>query len=211
MGDLRFDIDVNLIASSFGEMKKQVDKDLKQAVSSLASMTHAKTIELANSELKSLAGMYTKGLSFQQLEENLWVVSLDESVLWVEDGRKCVVYGNNQSHIPKVLTPDGEIPITDLKVGMLVLNQYGKWTDIVEIYDEHLVEKSKLIVTKIQACKHAPKNPKPHKRKYIVNFQTKCPVCDDVKFHKQITLIVGSIHNLINNYKTFIRRNKSMS
>ena len=88
MTDLRFDIDVKTIASTFGEVKKQVNKDLKKAVSSLASMTHAKTIELANKELKSMSKIYKDNVSFQQLEENLWVVTLDEKALWIEEGRK---------------------------------------------------------------------------------------------------------------------------
>lgn len=88
MSDLRFDIDIDSIAEGFGEMKKDLQKDLKKSVGALASMTHAKTLELANNDLKSLSKMYKDGVSFQQLEENLWVVSLDEKVLWIEEGRK---------------------------------------------------------------------------------------------------------------------------
>ena len=88
MGDLRFDIDINSITESLRDVKKQVQKDLKKGVSSLAAMTHAKTMELANTELKSLSKQYKESLSFQQLEENLWVVSLDEKALWIEEGRK---------------------------------------------------------------------------------------------------------------------------
>ena len=88
MSDLKFEIDVNSIASEFGEMKKDLSKDLKQAVGGLASMTHAKTLELATQELGSLQKMYKDNVSFQQLEENIWVVSLDEKALWIEEGRK---------------------------------------------------------------------------------------------------------------------------
>ena len=88
MTDLKFDIDIDELAGSFGQIKKEVSQDLKKAVGSLAAMTHAKTIELANKELKSLSKTYKDNISFQQLEENLWVVSLDEKVLWIEEGRK---------------------------------------------------------------------------------------------------------------------------
>lgn len=186
MSDLKFEIDVNSIASEFGEIKKEVAKDLKQGVSNLASMTHAKTLELADEHLNSLSKMYKDNVSFQQIEDNIWVVSLDEKALWIEEGRKCVVYGNNKDHIPKVLTPDGEIPITELKVGMLVLNQYGKWTDVVEIYDEHLVEKSKLKIQEIKTCRYAPENTKLHKRKYSLGFVSFCPTCKDRKMHKKM-------------------------
>jgi len=88
MSDLKFEFDINAVSQSFGQIKKAVDKDLKKAVGNLAAMTHAKTVELANKELKSLSKMYKDGLSFQQLEDNLWVVSLDEKLLWIEEGRK---------------------------------------------------------------------------------------------------------------------------
>jgi len=88
MSDLKFEFDINAITQSFGQIKKEVDKDLKKSVGSLADMTHAKTVELANRELKSLAKPYKDGLTFQQLEENLWVVSLDEKLLWNEEGSK---------------------------------------------------------------------------------------------------------------------------
>jgi len=88
MSDLKFEIDVNSIASEFGEIKKEVAKDLKQGVSNLASMTHAKTLELADEHLNSLSGMYKDNVSFQQIEDNIWVVTLDEKALWIEEGRK---------------------------------------------------------------------------------------------------------------------------
>lgn len=87
MSDLKFEIDVNSIASEFGEIKREVSADLKKSVSALASMTHAKTLELAN-EIGSLSKTYKDNISFQQLEENIWVVSLDEKALWIEEGRK---------------------------------------------------------------------------------------------------------------------------
>lgn len=87
MSDLKFEMDVSNIANEFGEIKKEVAADLKKAVSGLASMTHAKTLELAG-ELGSMSKTYKDNISFQQLEENLWVVELDEKALWIEDGRK---------------------------------------------------------------------------------------------------------------------------
>lgn len=88
MSNLKFDIDIDSIVSSFGEKKKSLEKDLKQSVGALATMTHSKTMELATSELGSLSKMYKDGLSFEQVDKNLWVVSLDEKLLWIEEGRK---------------------------------------------------------------------------------------------------------------------------
>lgn len=63
-------------------------KALEEGVKALASMTHAKTMEYASEELKSTSVKFRKALSFQSLGNNVYVVSLDESMLWVEDGRK---------------------------------------------------------------------------------------------------------------------------
>ena len=87
MSDLKFEIDTSTIASEFGEIKREVSADLKKAVSGLASMTHAKTLELAN-ELGSMSKTYKDNISFQQIEENIWIVELDEKALWIEEGRK---------------------------------------------------------------------------------------------------------------------------
>lgn len=88
VSDLKFNIDIDSISSEFGELKKEVNEDLKNAVGALASMTHAKANELATEQLGSLQKIYKDNLSFQQLEENLWVVSLDEKALFIEEGRK---------------------------------------------------------------------------------------------------------------------------
>lgn len=88
MADLRFDIDIDAITREFRDVKKEMDKELKSSVRGLASMTHAKVLELATNELRSLSKMYKDNVSFQEIEENLWVVSLDEKALWIEEGRK---------------------------------------------------------------------------------------------------------------------------
>ena len=88
MSNLRLDVDIDSLSSAFGELKNQVKKDLNDSVKALASMTHGKTLEIATEDLKSLAKMYKDGVTFQEIEENLWVVSLDEKLLWIEEGRK---------------------------------------------------------------------------------------------------------------------------
>lgn len=88
MSDLKFEINIDEVASQFGEIRNKVAKDLKDGVKSLATMTHAKTLELATTELNSVSKIYKDALSFQEIEEGVWVVSLDEKALWIEEGRK---------------------------------------------------------------------------------------------------------------------------
>ena len=89
MGDFRIEIDANSVASQFGEFKSEVETAIKTAVGALASSTHAKAIELATEKLNTTRDIYTDALSFQQLNENMWVVELDmDKAGWLEDGRK---------------------------------------------------------------------------------------------------------------------------
>jgi hypothetical protein len=179
--DLTFEIDVDALASQIKDLKEEFKAELTKGIGNVAAMTHGKLLDLANDEMHSLAQKYKDAVSFRQVDDTLWIVSLDASALWIEEGRKCVVYGNSKMHKPKVLTPDGEIFIDKLKKGMLVLNQYGKWTEVIDIYDELLVEKSKFIPHKVEICNFCPENNKLNKRKHLVCFKMECAICGKIQ------------------------------
>jgi hypothetical protein len=84
---LKFEIDIESIASQFKEEMQEVQDQLYEGVQALAAMTHARTIELANEKLRSTREDYIEALSFKEIEKGIWVVSLDEKMLWVEDGK----------------------------------------------------------------------------------------------------------------------------
>jgi hypothetical protein len=88
MSNLRFNVDVKGIVENLAQGREEAEAALKEGVRGLATMTHAKTMELASEELNSTSVKYRKALSFQQVAEDIYVVSLDESLLWLEDGRK---------------------------------------------------------------------------------------------------------------------------
>lgn len=89
MSDFRIEVDAKSIASQFGEFKLEVETAVKSAIGALAASTHAKAIELATDKLSTTRETYTDALSFQQLNENMWVVELDmDKAGWIEDGRK---------------------------------------------------------------------------------------------------------------------------
>ncbi len=88
MADLKFDIDVQTISDEFGHLKEQVKEDLTKSAENLAAMTHAKTLELARDSLSSLSKMYTDNVEFSNPMPNLWVVTLKEPAMWIEEGRK---------------------------------------------------------------------------------------------------------------------------
>jgi hypothetical protein len=89
MPDFKIEIDGESISKQFGDLKAEVEASIKTAMGALAASTHAKTIELATEKLGTTRDIYTNALSFEQLSENMWVVSLDmQKACWLEDGRK---------------------------------------------------------------------------------------------------------------------------
>ncbi len=88
MSNLRFFVNAEAIAESFGELKQEVQEAITQGVKQLASMTHAKTQELASEKLQSTRQTYLDNLEFEEIQEGIWVVSLDQPALWIEEGRK---------------------------------------------------------------------------------------------------------------------------
>lgn len=83
---LKFFVDAEDIASQFGDFKLEVEQDIVKAVGGLAAMTHGLTIEKAQQELHSTRDRYVNALSFEEVAEGVWVVSLDEPALFIEEG-----------------------------------------------------------------------------------------------------------------------------
>lgn len=83
---LKFEIDAAKLASEFKEFAMEVEQDLKKAVGNLAVMTHAYVVDAAQQELHSSRDKFLDSLSFEEIAEGVWVVSVDEKGLWVEEG-----------------------------------------------------------------------------------------------------------------------------
>jgi len=85
--DLKFEIDVEALMENLQNTSKQLESDIIRSAHDLASMTHAKTLELARDGLGSLTKTYTDQVEFENPEENLWVIKLNKPALFIEDGR----------------------------------------------------------------------------------------------------------------------------
>lgn len=83
---LKFSIDAAKIASQFKEFALEVEQDIKKAVGNLAVTTHAMVVDMAQKELHSSREKFLNSLSFEEILEGVWVVSVNESGLWVEEG-----------------------------------------------------------------------------------------------------------------------------
>jgi hypothetical protein len=59
---------------------------MKDAARDLTAMTHAKTVELANSRLNTRRKMFIEALSMTQLNDSTWFIQLDAKARWIDDG-----------------------------------------------------------------------------------------------------------------------------
>jgi len=67
------------------ELEKTLNDAAKQVNRDLAQMTYGKAVELASERLHSRRQMFIDGLSTYE-EDGVWVLHLDASVGWIEDG-----------------------------------------------------------------------------------------------------------------------------
>lgn len=85
--NLKFFVNAEAIAKDFEDLKKEVEEAVTLGVKQVASMTYAKTQELAGQELKSTRETYMNSLKFEEVQKGIWVVSLDEKALFIEEGK----------------------------------------------------------------------------------------------------------------------------
>lgn len=85
---LKINIDAAALAKEFKDFASEVEKDIQKGVANLATITHAKVKEMAATELKSSREEFMSSLSFQEITDGVWMVSVDEKGLWVEEGIK---------------------------------------------------------------------------------------------------------------------------
>ena len=69
-----------------GEKGPEIEAALREAGSALAAATHGHIVEQAQSKLHTSRQKYVDALSFQQVDQDTWVVALDPSANWIEDG-----------------------------------------------------------------------------------------------------------------------------
>jgi hypothetical protein len=83
---LKFNIDAEGIAAEFKSWRMEVERDLSKAVANLAAITDAKVKEMASQELKTSRQPFLDSLGFEEVSPGVWVISVDESGLWIEEG-----------------------------------------------------------------------------------------------------------------------------
>jgi hypothetical protein len=86
MSSLKIKIDTQSIAAQFKALALEVEQDLNKGVADLAAITHAKVAEMASEELQSSRKTLMDNLGFEEISNGIWVVSIDEDALWIEEG-----------------------------------------------------------------------------------------------------------------------------
>lgn len=67
-------------------LEPKLEQVLKNAAQSLALQTHAHLLEQVQDKLHSTREKYSNALSFTEINSNVFVISLDQSMLWLEEG-----------------------------------------------------------------------------------------------------------------------------
>jgi hypothetical protein len=86
------------------DLKPRVDAALQQAAQELAVQTHSHIVEQAQSQLHSTREKYVDALSFQQVNDSTWLISLDASAMWIEEGMPAHSMLENLLKSPKAKT-----------------------------------------------------------------------------------------------------------
>jgi len=86
MSSLKLKIDVAALAAEFKELALEAERELTQAVAGLAAVTHARVQVEAASKLKSSLQKFKDNLGFEEIQPGIWVISIDEPALWIEEG-----------------------------------------------------------------------------------------------------------------------------
>lgn len=85
---LNFFIDAKALAAEMKNFQAEVERAIEDSVKSVAAMTHAKVVELATEKLNTRRRAYLDNLDFEEVVPGVWVISLDDQAMWIEEGRK---------------------------------------------------------------------------------------------------------------------------
>lgn len=96
---LKFEINAEEILAQFKEFKEEVKKNMEDALKNLATLTHARIVEQTQELSSATNKIYADALSGpEDVATNVWVISLDEKALWIEEGIE-----NNKDMKPELL------------------------------------------------------------------------------------------------------------
>lgn len=79
-------VDLSAVLDLKAELKPKIESALQEAAKTLALQAHAHIIEQVQQKLHSTRDKYLGALTFEQVSPDAWVISLDKSAMWIEEG-----------------------------------------------------------------------------------------------------------------------------
>jgi hypothetical protein len=104
MSDFKITVDVDNLAQQLDRKKEEIISQTRKAVEGLAAASHAHVLELAGDKLKSLQSKYKEAVDFDQVDDNMWVVTLKKEAMWIEKGHGKWSMYDKLSSSPKAKT-----------------------------------------------------------------------------------------------------------
>lgn len=83
---LTIEIDAEGMAEAFGDLKFEVEEALTEAVKKASVMAYGIANELAAEKLRTRLKTYQEALHYEEVSPGLWVISLDEKAMFIEEG-----------------------------------------------------------------------------------------------------------------------------
>lgn len=83
---LKININIDDITKQLKDYVQEIKEDIEKGAANLAAMTHAKVLEFAGEELHSSRKILTDNLGFEEISPGVWVVSINQDALWIEEG-----------------------------------------------------------------------------------------------------------------------------
>lgn len=81
-------LDLSPITELVQELEGQANKALQEGLRDLSAQTYAHIVENVQSKLHTTREKYLKHLHINQDSDGVWVISLDEEAMWIEEGKE---------------------------------------------------------------------------------------------------------------------------
>lgn len=83
---IKMNVDLSAILDFGSDLESKANTALQKAAADLAVQTHAHLVERVQENLHSTREKYLDAMEFKQIGPDTWVITLDKSAMWIEEG-----------------------------------------------------------------------------------------------------------------------------
>lgn len=188
--NLKFNIDAAAIAEAFKDFAMEIEQDLEKGIANLALMTDAKVKELAGFQLHSSHKQYIDNLKLEEISPGLWVVSLDQPALWIEEG-----IPQEHDMKPDLLKNAKTSPTSGVRYKVIPFDHskgpatLTPWAQLITGAIKHNLQKDKINIKKLEVNDDgSPKRGLLHTKSYggLIPGKGNTPVMDRVSVYQTL-------------------------